>query len=195
MKRFIIIVLTLLSGVGIYANPSQGIDGNKITGVPKSVKPVCFTDTKNFFSSIRGVDILESTANRGTFIPGAKNIHTRALKDFQTRFGDSTRASWYSVGDGFSSYFLKNGYTDRAYYNKNGRWKYTLIYFDQDRFPEDLRKIIKSNYADLNIEIVVEIQTIYGTAYMVHLGNKARICVLKMNPEGEMETISDLERR
>lgn len=194
MKRFIITALTLLLGVGTYANPNRGIDGNKIIGGPKSVKPVCFTGTKNFFSSVRGVDILESTASRGTFIPDAKNIHTRALKDFHTRFGDSTRASWYSVGNGFSSYFIKNGYTDRAYYNKNGRWRYTLSYFDQDLFPENLRKIIKSNYADLNIEIVVEIQTNFGKAYLVHLGNKSRICVLKMNTEGEMETISDLER-
>jgi hypothetical protein len=194
MKRFIIVAFTLLLGGGSFATPNRGIDGNKMNAKSKSGKPVFFTGTRNFYSSIRSLSYLDSTATLGIFIPDTKNIHARALKDFQTRFGDSTQASWYSEGNGYSSYFMKDGYSDRAYYNKNGRWKYTLIYFDQNKFPEHLKKIVKSSYGSLNIDIVVEVQTNYGTAYMIYLGNKSRIRVIRMDTEGEMETITDLAR-
>jgi hypothetical protein len=179
MKRLIIIAFSLVLGGGSFASPNRDIEGNKITGKSKSGKPVYFTNNENFYSSIRSLTTLDSTANRGILITDAKNIHARALKDFQTRFGDSTRALWYSEGNGFSSYFMKNGYVDRAYYNKNGRWEYTLIYYNQDKFPENLKRIVKSNY---------------GRGYMVYLGNKFRIRVIKIDTEGEMETVTDLAR-
>ena len=167
MKHFILTGFTLLLAAGSFANPNRDIDEFKV----------------------------DSTATRGFFIPDTKDIHVRALKDFKTRFGDSTRAAWYSEGNGFSSYFMKDGYSDRVYYNKNGRWKYTLIYFDQDKFPGDLKQIVQSNYREMNIDIVLEVQTNYGSAYMIYLRNKSRIRVIKMDTEGEIETITDLARR
>jgi hypothetical protein len=194
MKRFIVIVFTLLFGGSSFANPSRDADGFKVTNKLKSGNPVFFTNTRNFYSSIKTLTMLDSMATRGISIPDTKDIHARALKDFRIRFGDSTRAAWYSEGNGFSSYFLKDGYSDRAYYNKNGRWKYTLIYFDQDKFPVNLKQIVQSNYRGMNIDIVVEVQTNYGSAYMVYLRNKSRIRVIKMDTEGEIETITDLAR-
>jgi len=194
MKNFIIVALTFIFRGGIFANPMGKANGNKIACEPKSGRPVTLADYKMFISSIGSLTILDTPATTGILIPNATYINARALKDFQARFGDTTRAFWYPDGNGFSSYFTKDGYNDRVYYNKNGRWKYSLIYFDQDKFPENLRRIIKSNYSAFDIDIVVEVQTNYGTAYLVYLGNKSRIRVLKMNTEGEMETITDLAR-
>jgi len=194
MKNFIIVAFTFILGGGTFANPIGKANGNTMTCEPKSGRPVTFADYKIFISSIGSLTILDTPATRGVLIPDTKYINARALKDFQSRFGDTTTALWYPDGNGFSSYFMKDGYNDWVYYNKKGRWKYSLIYFDQDKFPENLRRMIRSNYSAFDIDIVVEVQTNYGTAYMVYLGNKLRIRVLKMSAEGEMETITDLAR-
>ena len=83
-----------------------------------SVTPIAFNDGKSFMPSVRYVAALESTDNMGTYIPDAKSVNAKAIKDFQTRFTDAN-AQWYSDKNGLVSYFMKDGYGDRVFYDKN----------------------------------------------------------------------------
>lgn len=177
-----------------FANPYDNYDRNGINPLQDSGRPVTFTGTKIFGSSICRLATLDSTPFRSVSIPDTKNININALTDFQVRFKEATRVMWYSDGNSFTSYFTKDGFTDRVCYNKNGSWQYSLIYYNQDKLPRNVSKIIKSNYADLDIDIVVETQTIYGIAYVVYLGNQSNIRILKVNADGEIETMMELPR-
>jgi hypothetical protein len=137
------------------------------------------------FAYSRGFD---TTAFKSVFIPDAKNVNDRALKDFQVRFHDATEVLWYSDINGFTSYFTKDGFRSRTFYNKKGCWQYSLIYYGQDKLPPNIRVRVKSSYTDLDIETVVEMQSNYGLAYFVYMGNKSNLRILKVNEEGEMET-------
>ena len=184
----------LILADGSFANPYENYDRNGINPLQDSGRPVTFTGTKIFRSSICRLATLDSTPFRSVSIPDTKNINIRALEDFQVRFKEATRVMWYSDGNSFTSYFTKDGFTDRVCYNKNGSWQYSLIYYNQDKLPRNVSKIIKSNYADLDIDIVVETQTIYGIAYVVYLGNQSNIRILKVNADGEIETMMELPR-
>ena len=130
---------------------------------------------------------LDTTTFKSVFIPDKKNVDDRALKDFQVRFHDASEVLWYSNENGFTSYFTKDGYRDRAFYNKKGSWQYSLIYYRQNKLPQKVRAKVKSSYTDLDIEIVVEMQSNYGQAYFVYMWNKSNLRILKVNEEGEME--------
>ncbi len=130
---------------------------------------------------------LDTTTFKGVFISDKKNVNDKALKDFQVRFDDATEVLWYSGENGFTSYFTKDGYRDRAFYNKKGRWQYSLIYYGQNKLPQKVRAKVKSSYTDLDIEIVVEMQSNYGQAYFLYMGNKSNLRILKVNDEGEMQ--------
>ena len=71
----------------------------------------------------------------GTYIPDAKNINAKAIKDFQTRFADASNTMWFSDTNGFVSYFIKDGYGDRVFYDKKGHWQYSLIFYGETNFP------------------------------------------------------------
>jgi hypothetical protein len=162
--------------------------------VPNAGRPVTFVRTRIFESSILYLTAFNIPGSIGRAIPDVKDIHARALKDFQTRFNDASRVTWFSDGNGFTFYFTKDGFSDRVFYNKNGRWQYSLIYYPQDKFPKNLRSKVKASYADMDIDIVLEIQTNYGIAYFVYMGNKSSIRVLKINTDGEMQTITEMSR-
>jgi hypothetical protein len=157
-----------------------------------SVTPVGFNDSKNFKSSVRNMAALESPAYMGTYIADAKTINNKALKDFSARFDNASDTRWFEDKNGFVSYFIKNGYGNRAFYDKKGHWQYSLLFYGEDKLPRDIRATVKSQYFDLAITLVEEVQTNDGMVYIVHLEDKATIKIVKVNKEGEMETMQDL---
>lgn len=159
-----------------------------------SAFPVAFNDTKKFQSSIRNIAAMVSPANLTNNVPDEKNIHTRALKDFQDRFNNASNVRWFSDSKGFTSYFTKDGYFDRAVYSKSGRWQYSMIYYAEDKLPENVRAAVKSVYFDWTIIIVEEVRTNLGMVYIVNMEDKSNLKVLKVNSLGEMETMLALTK-
>ena len=159
-----------------------------------SAIPVAFNDAKSFMPSIRYIAALESTDNMGTYIPDAKSINAKAVKDFQTRFAGTDNAQWFSDRNGFVSYFIKDGYGDRAFYDKKGHWQYSLIFYKEAKLPHDVRSAVRSIYFDMNITLVEEVQTPNGKVYIVHLEDQSNIKILKVNDEGEMEIMQELTK-
>jgi hypothetical protein len=157
-----------------------------------SVSPVAFNDAKNFKLSVRNLAALESPAFMGTYAPDAKDINAKAIKDFQIRFNKAGSPKWFSDRNGFISYFVQNGFGNRAYYDKKGRWQYSLLFYGEDKLPRDIRAVVKSTYFDLAITLVEEVQTTEGMAYIVHLEDKSNIKLVKVSKDGEMEIMQEL---
>ena len=157
-----------------------------------SAGPVAFTDTKTFKSSIRSLAVLENLRSAVSYIPDAKDIQSKAAKDFQIRFRNVSNAVWFSGPNGFVSYFIQDGYGNRVIYDKKGRWKYSLILYGENKLPREVRALIKSTYFDLAITQVEEVRTIDGIGYVVNLEDKSNIKILKINNSGEMEILLEL---
>ena len=158
----------------------------------KSAIPVAFNDAKTFKASVRIIAALENPADLGTYIPDAKSINNKAIKDFQSRFNTVGNAKWFSDGNGYVSYFIKDGYGDRVFYDKKGRWQYSLLFYGEDKLPKDVRTVVKSTYFDMAITLVEEVQTNDGKGFVIHLEDKSNIKIVKVNSEGEMATMQDL---
>ena len=83
----------------------------------------------------------------------------RPSKISRPGFADANNAMWFSDNNGFVSYFVKDGYGDRVFYDKKGHWQYSLIFYGEDKLPRDVRAAIKSTYFDMSITLVEEVQT------------------------------------
>jgi hypothetical protein len=159
-----------------------------------AAQPVAFNDAKHFKSSVRNMAALESPAYMGTYIPDVKNINAKAIKDFNGRFADANNAMWFTDRNGFTTYFIKDGYGDRVFYDKKGHWEYSLIFYGEDKLPRDVRTAVKSTYFDMAITLVEEVQTTEAKVYIVHLEDKSAIKILKVNDQGEYEILQDLSK-
>jgi hypothetical protein len=192
MKKYIILALVLILGGRTLASTSEIYAVNPVVNDLNAGQPVRFTDKNDFKLFIRNLAALESPSFKGNFIPDIKDVNTRALKDFQVRFNDVTKVKWFSDNSGFTSYFNKDGFNSRAFYDKKGHWQYSLIYYTEDKLPLDIRSIVKSKYFDFTIYMVEEVQTTYGSAYIVYLEDKSKIKILNVSPEGDMLTIQEM---
>lgn len=185
MKKILFaLILGLSSIAAIAAN----------TFAQKSANPVGFGDSKNFKSAVFYAAALESPVFLGNYVADAKSINTKAMKDFQARFNEASNTMWYSDGNGLETTFSRDGFTDRVFYDKKGRWEYSLIFYSENKMPRDLRAVVKSAYYDLTITLIEEVQTPDGKAYFVHLEDDATIKIVKLNQDGEMEIFQDLTK-
>jgi hypothetical protein len=153
---------------------------------------VAFNPIKNFKSSIRNLAAMESPAFMGDYVPEAKNINSKAIKDFQERYNNIKNAMWFSDQNSFVSYFVQNGFGNRVFYDKKGRWQYSLILHTEYELPSGVRASIKSIYFDFAITLVEEVQTHYGVVYVVNLEDKSNIKVLRVSDMGEINILLDI---
>src|ERR1700753_4363657 len=68
-----------------------------------------------------------------------KSINVRAMKDFKSRYGNTGEGTWYTGKSGSVSYFTRDGYTNRVYYDKNGRWAYSLLFYGEAKLDRAVR--------------------------------------------------------
>jgi hypothetical protein len=152
-------------------------------------------DKKNFIPSIRHLATLQNPDLTGTYILRRNEINIWAVRDFLDRFDKVDNALWFPTSKGgFEAYFVQDGYGNRVIYDKNGGWQQSLINYDEDKLPRDIRTEIKSVYFDFKITLVEEVQTNEGVEYIVSLEDQSNIMVLKLSSRGEMEVLQDLNK-
>jgi hypothetical protein len=157
-----------------------------------SAVPVAFNDTKTFMSSIRSIVALENLAAVGAYVPDVKDVNLKAVKDFQSRFNNVNHATWFSDADGFESYFIRDGYGNRVFYDQKGNWEFSLILYGENQLPRKIKAPLKSAYYDMTISLAGEVRTVDGMIYIVWLEDKSSIKILKINDQGESEILQDL---
>ena len=159
-----------------------------------SAGPVAFLETKTFHSSIRHVASLANQVSMVNNVPEGKDFNSKAVRDFRNRFQQVENAQWFSGQNGFMSYFIKNGYGSRVFYNRKGQWQFSLILYAEDQLPADLRAAVKSRYFDLDITLIEEVQTNDGMVYIVHLEDKSNIKIITLSKDADMEILQELTK-
>lgn len=157
-----------------------------------SVNPGAFDDVILFGTTTRDINAVQSFNYADHSVLDVKDIHPRAIVDFRIRFNQVNDAVWYSVNNGYVSYFLLNGYGERVFYDKKGRWEFSLLLYGEDKLNREVRASVKSVYFDMAITQVEEVQTLAGLVYIVNLEDKSTIKILKVTREGEIHVLLDL---
>jgi hypothetical protein len=183
------IILALFLGVTHIAAFSNGANGSDIKG------PGAFNHPRAYKASIIAMTVLDNPAYLGTFAADTKNINAKATKDFRTRFANTGNAMWFSDAEGFVSYFIKDGYEDRAFYDKKGRLIYSQIFYGENKLSRDIKVLVRSFYSEFAIYGVEEVQTTDDLVYIIHLEDKSRIRIVKVKKDGEIETVQELIKR
>jgi hypothetical protein len=143
-------------------------------------------------NSIRPMAMGSDSSNIYSTITDMNSVNKKAANDFKDRFGNPAGTRWFSDKDGFTSYFKVDGFTDKVCYDKKGNWKYSTIFYGESKLPKDVRAEVKSVYFDMSIIQVEEIQTLNGKGYVINLEDQTTIRIIKLNEEGEMETIQEI---
>ena len=183
--------ITLVLTIGLLST----VAFSKSTSAQNSFIYNSLPNDKTLMADVLAMSVPHNTSHAGSYVPDTKTIHAKAIKDFEGRFNHIANAMWFANQDGYEAYFVQEGFGNRAFYDKNGQWKYSLIFYNEFKLPKDLRANIKSTYWDMDIIQVEEVQYADDIEYIIMLQNKSSIKVLKLNQEGEVKILQDLKRQ
>jgi hypothetical protein len=129
-----------------------------------------------------------------TLVADMNNVNKKAVSDFKERFGNPEGTRWFSDINGFTSYFKVDNFTNKVRYDKKGNWIYSMFLYNESKLQKDVRANVKSVYYDMSIVLVKEVQTMKGKGYVINLEDKNTIRMIKVNEQGEMETIKEMSK-
>ena len=149
---------------------------------------------KTFKHNIRNMIEPESPGSGGISAPIKVRINPKAMDDFQVRYADANKVLWIANTEGFVSYFTKGGLMNRVYYDKNGHWIFSVLMYHEDQLPRKIRSIVKSQYYDMAISFVEELQYKDSKTYVFYLEDNAHFKIVKVSEEGDCEIQQDLTK-
>lgn len=179
---FIIFALLIAPGQSVYAQNSK-----------KNVEP---NVENNFMPSVHNLAALENPDLRGTYILSRNEINIWAVRDFLDRYSKVNSAIWFpGPKGGFEAYFVQDGYGNRVMYDKTGGWQMSLLTYNEEKLPRDIRCEVRCAYYDWDITLVEEVHTNEGVEFIINLEDKSNIRVIKVTKEGLIEELQDLNKQ
>ena len=149
----------------------------------------------NFMPSIRNLSILQNHDLTGAILLSGNEINIWAVRDFLNRFDSVDNVLWFAVPrGGYEAYFVRDGYGDRVIYDKSGGWQQSLITYDEDKCPRDIRAAVKSLFFDFDIFLVEEIDNIEGIEFIFYLKDKSSFRVVRVSKESEVEILQEFDK-
>jgi hypothetical protein len=187
MKK-ILLVLTLVFIVAtvpldyVYAQNSQ--------------KNIEYDSKLNFMPSIHNLGMLQNNDLTGVNLLTRNEINISAVRDFVNRFDKVENVLWFAVPrGGFEAYFVQDGYGDRVIYDKSGGWLMSLITYDEDKCPRDIRSAVKSLFFDFDIFLIEEVHNIDGVEFIFYLQDKSSVRVVRVSKESEVEVLVEFNKQ
>jgi hypothetical protein len=176
------IAFNIVAGYHTYAQNSQ-----------KNIEP----DIKmNFMQSIHNLSILKNHDLTGANLLTRNEINIWAVRDFLIRFDDVENVLWFAVPKGgYEAYFVRDGYGDRVIYDKSGGWQQSLLTFDEDKCPRDIRAAVKSLFFDCDIILIEEMVNREGADFIFYLQDKSSIHIVRVSKENEVEILQEFDRQ
>jgi hypothetical protein len=144
----------------------------------------------NFLPSIYNLSILQNRNLAGANLLTRNEINIWAVRDFVIRFEDVENVLWFAIPKGgFEAYFIRDGYGERIIYDKSGGWQQSILNYDEEKCPRDIRAAIKSLFFDYDIALIEEIDNREGAEYIFYLQDKSSIRIVKVNKENIVEEL------
>jgi hypothetical protein len=121
------------------------------------------------------------------------SVNMKALKDFNKTFKEVDDANWFKTKEGFIAQFKKDGISTRVDYNRKGRFLAMIRYYDENKLPKDVRHLVRSNYYDYKINLVIEVTYDNITAYLVKIEDEKTTKTIRVI-DGEWEVYEDFQK-
>jgi hypothetical protein len=119
---------------------------------------------------------------------GADRAAVRANRDFWLRVGEQKEERWYKSDQGYVAEYTAGPVKAQFVYNQNGIWAYSILTYGEKELPDDVRRLVRSNFYDYGISWVKEVNEDDAVVYVVHLDDAVSWKEVAVQ-EGEMRVL------
>jgi hypothetical protein len=135
-----------------------------------------------------------TTSNSSLANTANSTVSLRATKDFKGRFTNAKGEQWFPIETGFTASFTVDGFRQRAFYDKKGRWQSSMKDLSEKQLPHDVRDVVKRTYYDFAITLVRIIEIPGHMVYLVYMEDENSIKIVRVSEEYEMDVLEEFTK-
>jgi len=151
-----------------------------LTDAQKSINNAAPNDFKNDIAYASVYERITETKNDNSVL---YKINIKAVRDFKITYPAISNEKWEILKDGYIASFVSNAVWKKNYYDKKGRWLYSIYQYDETKLPKNVRASVKSIYYDYAITLVKEVNNKRNDLepiYFVHLKYNDTFKIIKV---------------
>ncbi len=127
-------------------------------------------------------------------VKATTNVNQTVSNVFQTDFKDAVNPKWYKIDKDYLVQFIKGDMKNNALYRKNGYMIYHIAYGNEKNLPDDVRKIVKSNYVDYTITNAINVHQDNRNIWVVNMEDSKHLVIVRVE-NGEIEEVGNYDRQ
>jgi hypothetical protein len=121
-------------------------------------------------------------------------VNEKVLQSFNSVFASATNVKWTEYPNYYYVSFSQNDVTVRAEYDKKGNLVNSIRYYSEQHLPLNILCKIKKDYPVQSIDVVTEVSTQDGVAYIIQLQDKKGWTIVKSDASASFEVTDTFDR-
>ena len=127
-------------------------------------------------------------------ITATTNVTKKVSNVFQTDFKGALNPKWYKINKDYLVDFIKDDMKNKALYQKNGYRVYHISYGTESNLPDEVRKIVKSNYVDYTITHAINVHQDNRNIWVVNLEDPKHLVLVRVE-DGALEEVGSYNKQ
>lgn len=104
-------------------------------------------------------------------------------KSFEKYFKNAVRPQWYKLNKNYFVKFISEDQKNTALFSKGGTLIYHISYGHENNLPEDIRKMVKSSYIDLNITTAIKVEEGGRNIWVINLEDEKNLVLVRVEDD------------
>ncbi len=128
-------------------------------------------------------------------VTSTSNVSEKVAKVFNAMFKDAQNVQWTKLNKNFLAQFITADLKNRVLFHKNGEIVYHIKYGHENNLPQEIRRIVKSQYSyvDFNITSAINVLQDRRNIWVVNLEDNKKYVIVRFE-DGELEEVSNLNK-
>jgi len=111
---------------------------------------------------------------------------SKVVQRFNETFPNAKNVKWRDDKEGYFVSFNQNESFNKAFYNKDGEFVYSLKYSSGLELPVNIRMLLNKKFGEANILGVTEVTTQENTIYNIKLTKGEKLYCLDISADGSI---------
>ena len=128
-------------------------------------------------------------------VTASANVSKKVAEVFNATFKDAQNVQWTKLNKDFLAQFITADLKNRVLFHKNGEIVYHLKYGHENNLPQEVRKLVKSqyDYVDFNIINAINVLQDRRNIWVVNLEDNKKLIIVRVE-DGEIEEVSNMNK-
>ena len=126
-------------------------------------------------------------------VTATTNIDKAVTTSFKESFKDAYNTQWYKVNKRYLAEFMTADQKNKALLQKDGYIIYHIKYGHENNLPDDIRKLVKSNYVDYNITSAINVNQDKRNIWVINVEDEKKLILVRVE-EGDLEEVGNYDK-